>query len=1646
MSLSKEIILSVSDYAMRLSGNLNFYVNDTLDLIFILNKWGVDNAKSQRDTVGFDLTDITAYLMIENGHQSDSIESVSIVDNKIFFKLTKKYTIIPGVGRMQLKLVDSDGCELKLPPFKYEIQNTINEWNDLNPSNELVLSTNSRNALLTEDGKLFMMSISSVDNPNLVRINDLQTSDEIDYNDFTIVNVKGETKKVPISSIKCSITERKNIAKIPQLEDDVNQIANNGTTTAVVEKFTKQQIDKFIKDGTMGHLTLANGGVTSEKLAEESVTISKIQKATIRSLEESSSMVVESNLFDSEILDNNAKNMLVGMENSSFASFELTEKATYAWNHNYNEGVYPERLKQPILEHVYKNNINGLFYVGLISNTQYTKGLLSYGLWVNTSDLKTIKLNSPNVKFDILLICSGGTGENPNHCVDFTLDDLSKEGFKKTSSNIHFKDMTFEVVSVKGDWSYIRTYVNFGGNSGVTYRYVKWYLRSSHYGPCSEKYKIRTQGNVALFGSLVKPYRLYSDIHDRSKLNCDEIADMIDEIVDHEINAYDISNTATNYMSHFYDGLLGQSNIGPGFTAEYIGYDDSVKMYPINTAPVWRFHLDVNKNNYTPKYSFIGYRMPINLKDTNKYFISCWISKADIDAMPDKSIFCFVLGGLNDTPALSKSELILDSNYKAKVTTNGDELYIKSIKDGDWVFVVGGFELKQFGSDDGVFYYKMGYNNTNIECESFGLRTVGHTIMSKAEPKPYRIYGNGIATLNDVTELNTKTISEHLKMYHWPSDKPEWNNAIRHIYKTDLTNGYNISIFSDTTALNNSAIEYVSDENSNTYGVPNSVSLVGTCRKSKYAPQLSFYASVKDLALIGVVADNDNPPTISVRGLISKLDYNENKNNMQVFVCLRYGDSTNIGVCKPSQEVTFVNGVTKANGSGLDGKNELFNWGHTSRSINNHSIFGYVHEGIPIPETLNGMPFVGVIIRLYGYINDPDSNVGKQLRLTGLLPSIIKGSKMETYSGYPNLPEDFSSTNGGHVEKEPEKVSNVVDLKNVDRITLLGNSYSASHYTMKDKAYVNILSALSDYNWENYSRSGDDVLEIESRVQHGSNDYGLPFKDFNTTYGLILEYTNSGKHRKQNGFYFDNLEKLIGTIESMGVKPIIATEFLLDKKSDLAGMKAIADRHRAMFIDVYTKASLFRSRQTGSGYLPFWGNNHPATRTNTVLYHELLKRLNTLPRPNRSIKVFRKRKGTSNTLDDLNYDDHYQRMMYWKELSVGHHYLNNPQYYDALNVNSSCSMKVLSEYLRLMKNEPMTFNKYALVEIIVPSTADKIQNVKLILKGTSGLRVWIKNFIYPIRPVTDHLVFEMTSPISVGVGDVYSYNGVNHTVSGLYGNNIVTSTVISSEPNYQSGTLIKVSGVGPSSISFIKAFKGFHIDYYNALFKPKGKFEEISGNDGIYIIDDVKKYMDYDKFVFVIEKEGDFQLSDIRMEWEGDEGKINNAPEEYEYFRGSELLSETKFGTSSQLSRWTKSSGIVEKQPMDVRKPFGIDGIIELSPGQYVEQNFTLGVDNYRSTDINISVWARTFPEIFDYTKPYPDQAPINSDTYDFGEYEVELIIGSNDGYRFKMHSCLDWVDEEIKAVIPPGCTSGKIRITCKAKNLQLSKVSILKA
>ena len=157
MSLYKYISLDINYHKVKLTRNIKFYVNDCLDLIFNIKTWDIKNKLStDRENSTLTLEDITAKLLVESPNGTDTIEATQIIGDDIIFRFEKKFTKFPGIGKLQLMLIDSDGCEVKTPEFPFEIRKTINEELDDTLVVSKAYTTEDNKIILTEDGKILI--------------------------------------------------------------------------------------------------------------------------------------------------------------------------------------------------------------------------------------------------------------------------------------------------------------------------------------------------------------------------------------------------------------------------------------------------------------------------------------------------------------------------------------------------------------------------------------------------------------------------------------------------------------------------------------------------------------------------------------------------------------------------------------------------------------------------------------------------------------------------------------------------------------------------------------------------------------------------------------------------------------------------------------------------------------------------------------------------------------------------------------------------------------------------------------------------------------------------------------------------------------------------------------------------------------------------------------------------------------------------------------------------------------------------------------------------------------------------------------------------------------------------------------------------
>ena len=168
MGLSKEIVLTVKDYEIKLNRDIKFYENDTIDLCFSILEYGIEVKDGVAVNKLMPINALKAYMLIETPQGVDYAESTKVENNRVVFNLGNKYSQFIGIGRMQIVIKDNDGCRITLPEFPFEIRESINSnWD----KDITVLSTEENEIIIDEFGrKIELKKISEMEEANILPI------------------------------------------------------------------------------------------------------------------------------------------------------------------------------------------------------------------------------------------------------------------------------------------------------------------------------------------------------------------------------------------------------------------------------------------------------------------------------------------------------------------------------------------------------------------------------------------------------------------------------------------------------------------------------------------------------------------------------------------------------------------------------------------------------------------------------------------------------------------------------------------------------------------------------------------------------------------------------------------------------------------------------------------------------------------------------------------------------------------------------------------------------------------------------------------------------------------------------------------------------------------------------------------------------------------------------------------------------------------------------------------------------------------------------------------------------------------------------------------------------------------------------------
>ncbi len=573
-----------------------------------------------------------------------------------------------------------------------------------------------------------------------------------------------------------------------------------------------------------------------------------------------------------------------------------------------------------------------------------------------------------------------------------------------------------------------------------------------------------------------------------------------------------------------------------------------------------------------------------------------------------------------------------------------------------------------------------------------------------------------------------------------------------------------------------------------------------------------------------------------------------------------------------------------------------------------------------------------------------------------------------------------------------------------DSIIHIGDSYTASHYTVRDKAYISQLSALSPYRHINYGVSGHDALDMQHRAIYETLTFGVTLQSSRARYAFLTSLTNDGQFRNADlTYYAENMRRLIETVRAAGAEPVVTTEFPATA-AEHALLRRLAEENGCGFIDC-------TSHNTEVGGLvpnPFH-QGHPGQRTNGVFWLPMLEYIDRMPRPTRAIKIFRRRPGFAvSAISDLLYSGRLDRAAKWKEITLGH-YSITPTRAEELSQLGEYGVEWSydlweDEYLKLAGGGAVPVADYALLEVTLPGSASTLEAVELTLGVSAAAMVYARNFL----------------------------------------------DVAASMPGREQGAT-------PTDATYLAKWN-----------KPRGAWRSLGAYGGAPIVipaADLRRSMQGNTLVLMVA--GAFNLTNLKVRYKGRDQRSDLRMTARASAIGAQLIAEPLCGTSAQLATWTVTGAPPLVVPIDrptvPRKPAvntPVDGVAVISAANMIAKNVALPAETGSLRRFRLTVWGRTFPKAFLDPAKYPaldasqivnrvttpGGATITPDTYDLRTVKCEVWEGTNyptwGGAEFFDFAALLWRPIEFVIELQPyKATSLSFRLSCPDGEVQVAKV-----
>lgn len=331
-------------------------------------------------------------------------------------------------------------------------------------------------------------------------------------------------------------------------------------------------------------------------------------------------------------------------------------------------------------------------------------------------------------------------------------------------------------------------------------------------------------------------------------------------------------------------------------------------------------------------------------------------------------------------------------------------------------------------------------------------------------------------------------------------------------------------------------------------------------------------------------------------------------------------------------------------------------------------------------------------------------------------------------------------------------------LANVDKLLLIGDSYTEGIYYIKGKAWVNSLSELTEYSVEAYGHGGGTSQDLTNDLATGAmrNNVIAP-SALGCTRAIIMDRANDQAMRNVNGVNYDalygeNMDALCAQLKKMGMTPIVATEQTeVNPFASQIIYESLARKYGAECWMTYP-TNEWLGNVTGQGNEAHWSSDsdcnkwfagsHPTQRTGGLITENILSFIKArLPRPQSAIKIYRLRRGVEHTgISSL-----WERVNNWQEIWLAHMSLTDAatSIWDDMTQHTSGSQNTtrISEYGMLMNGTPLLYDGgYYLLEVIVPTNKQNCTSLKVAWASNapSSIEVWNGNSWQSVN-LTDNL-------------------------------------------------------------------------------------------------------------------------------------------------------------------------------------------------------------------------------------------------------------------------------------------------------------------